>query len=123
MTLPLRKPKKPKTDSRWRSQSHCTWLRGFHCCVCGSATNVVVAHVRMGSGAGLSRKPDDWRAVPLCDGPFSGADGGQGCHDRQHNVGEPSFWRGVDIEALIDEFCRESPKAAEIRAIRGPRYG
>ena len=116
MALPPRIPKKAKRSSRWRSQAHCNFVRSHACCVCGSTVAIEVAHVRMGSGAGMGQKPDDWRTVSLC----------KPCHDRQHNVGEPSFWanawmdRGLKVspEDLIEAFCKASPKAAEIRAVR-----
>lgn len=87
-------------------------------------TNTVVAHVRLGSGAGLGRKPDDWRATPLCDGPHSNIDGQLGCHNTQHIIGEETFWakyfdaHGQTVEDLIDELCAASPKAREIKAAR-----
>jgi|SRR5574340_1117855 len=109
--LPKRIAKPPKRENRWKSPAHLAWIRGFHCCNCGSATNIEAAHVRMGSGAGMGFKPHDWRAVPLCGGS-------SGCHQRQHTVGEKTFWEGRDVEALINEFCKASPKAAEIRSIR-----
>lgn len=59
----------------------------------------------------MGQKPDDWRTVSLC----------RTCHQRQHNVGEPAFWRGVDVEALIAEFSRRSPKAHEIAAEKRKR--
>lgn len=128
MALPPKKPKKQKDDGRWRSQSHRSFVtREFACCMCGSTTNVVFAHYRLGSGAGMSRKPDDWRGVPLCDGPFSSASGGLGCHDRQHLIGEPAFWdeyerlHGQTAMQLVDALCAASPKAAEIRALRRER--
>jgi len=106
--LPRRIPKTPKRASRWKSIAHRDWIRGFVCCVCGSAVAMEVAHVRLGSGAGMGQKPDDWRTVPLC----------QGCHYRQHTIGEETFWKGRDIEALINEFCKASPRAAQIREAR-----
>ena len=54
----------------------------------------------------MAQKPNDWRTVSLC---------GE-CHQRQHSIGERTFWEGRDVEALIDAFCKASPKAAEIRA-------
>jgi hypothetical protein len=64
------------------------------------------AHMfRLGSGAGMGQKPDDWRVVPLC----------REHHSQQHTVGEQTFWKGVDIEALIEAFCKASPKAREIK--------
>lgn len=111
--FPARKPKPAKRASRWRSLAHCNFVREHNCSVegCPSTEPTEVAHVRMGSGAGMGQKPDDWRTVSLC----------KTCHQRQHNVGEPSFWRGVDIEALIAEFCRRSPKSHEIVAKKRER--
>ncbi len=112
--LPARIPKKARRASRWRSQAHSSWIRGFACCVCGSMTNVEAAHVRNGSRAGISQKPDDWRMVPLCAGMASNAEGMLGCHNRQHVVGEETFWRGRDVEALIGAFIKASPRKAQI---------
>jgi len=72
---------------------------------------IEVAHVRLGSGAGIGQKPDDFRAVSLC----------RDCHQRQHTIGEESFWQGRDVEALIGAFNRESPKRQEIEAVRKER--
>lgn len=72
---------------------------------------IEVAHVRMGSGAGIGQKPDDFRTVPLC----------REHHARQHEVGERTFWAGVDIEGLIEAFAKASPKAADIRRVRAER--
>lgn len=124
--LPRRIPKAPKRASRWRSQAHRDWVRGFTCCICGSSTNIEVAHVRMGSGAGVGQKPDDWRTVPLCAGPFSSKDGQLGCHDRQHVIGEPTFWAnaekaGVVLDKLLAELEHASPRAAQIRQAQRER--
>lgn len=109
--LPPKLPKKPKRDSRFKSQAHLNFVRGHACSVCRSTVAIEVAHVRLGSGAGMGRKPDDWRTVSLC----------KDCHQRQHNVGEATFWENAttaDVDALIEAFCRASPKAGEIRAHR-----
>jgi hypothetical protein len=108
--LPPRIPKKPKRASRWRSQAHLNFVRGHACCRCGGTANIQAAHVRLGSGAGLGQKPDDWRAVSLCgsSGVFSG------CHQLQHRIGEESFWMARDPEALIAAFIKASPKRREI---------
>lgn len=116
--LPRRIPKEPKRESRWRSQAHMGFVRSHACSVCGSMKNIEAAHVRLGSGAGMGQKPDDWRAVSLC--------GYQeianfGCHSRQHNEGEETFWKGRDVEALISEFIKASPKRREIESIRSSR--
>lgn len=106
--LPPRIPEKPKRETRWRSQAHCNFVRSRACCNCGSTSAIEVAHVRLGSGAGMGQKPDDWRTVSLC----------RSCHQKQHTNGEASFWRGVDVNALIDAFCKASPRAREIREVR-----
>jgi len=105
--LPARIPKKPKRATRWRSQAHCSFVRSFACSVCGSTAAIEVAHVRKGSNTGISQKPDDWRTVSLCGTPT-------GCHARQHRVGEATFWKGRDVEALIAEFIKASPRRREI---------
>lgn len=112
--LPPRIAKKPKRSSRWRSAAHCNFVRSHACCDCGTTTGIEVAHVRLGSGAGMGQKPDDWRTVSLC----------RDCHAHQHSVGEETYWtlyrcdRGQTVDALIEAFCKASPKAAEIRAVR-----
>ena len=113
--LPPRLPKKQKRDSRWRSPAHCNFVRGHACSVCGAVAGIEAAHVRIGSGAGMGQKPDDWRTVSLCGR----------CHGEQHSVGERTFWfdAGIDVEALIVAFCKASPKAAEIARVRKEREG
>jgi len=103
--LPKRIPKKPKRATRWRSTAHCNFVRGFECSIADCDERPIeVAHVRIGSGAGMGQKPDDWRVVSLC----------RKHHDEQHRVGERTFWEGFDIEGLIDAFCKASPKSREI---------
>lgn len=109
--LPRKIPKAPKRASRWRSQAHLNFVRSHACSVCDSIAAIEVAHVRLGSGAGMGQRPDDFRTVSLC----------KACHSAQHRVGEQTFWRGIDVEALIDAFCKASPKAAEIRRVRQER--
>ena len=112
--LPRRKPKAPKRSSRWRSQRHLAFVRDHACCNCDSVSGIEAAHVRIGSGAGMGQKPDDWRAVSLC----------RDCHSLQHSLGEQTFWRdwsienGRTVEGLIDAFCKASPVAREIAQVR-----
>lgn len=126
--LPRRKPKETKRESRWRSPGHTGWIaKEFACCMCGSTTNTVAAHVRLGSHTGLGQKPDDWRTAPLCDGPSSAAGGMLGCHNRQHAIGEATFWgqyereNGQSVEQLLESLCKASPKAREITAAKRER--
>ena len=109
--LPPRIPKKPKRASRWKSTAHRDFVRSHSCCNCGSIANLEVAHVRLGSGAGIGQKPDDWRAVSLC----------QDCHRHQHLIGEQTFWAEQDIEALIRAFIAASPRRAQIEQIMRER--
>lgn len=122
--LPARIRQTGKRESRWKSPAHRQWVRGFACAFCGSSTNVEVAHVRIGSGAGMGQKPDDWRTVPLCAGPNSDINGQLGCHNRQHIIGERTFWQdyeyahGQTVEELIHDLSKASPKAREIEAAK-----
>ena len=78
---------------------------------------IEVAHVRIGSGAGMGQKPDDWNTVSLC----------RDCHTYQHNLGERSFWdayrkeHGCTVHQLIDAYCKASPKAREITEAKRER--
>lgn len=113
MTLPPRIAKKPKRSTRWRSQAHCNFVRSHACCNCGATAPIEVAHVRLGSHAGMGQKPHDWRTVSLC----------KECHQRQH-TGEMTFWTqycaasGQTVDDLIEAFCKASPKSREIREAR-----
>lgn len=109
--LPARLPKREKRDSRWRSPAHTKFVRDHACSVCGETAGIEFAHVRLGSGAGMSQKPDDWRGVSLC----------RDCHQRQHNVGERTFWAGRNVEALIEAFAKASPKARDIAQAKRER--
>ena len=93
-----------KPAKRWRSAKHLAHVRSYRCCYCESEENIQAAHVRIGSGAGMGQKPDDWRAVSLC----------QDCHTLQHQMGERTFWNGVIIEAVIEAFIYTSPCKQEI---------
>lgn len=78
---------------------------------------IEVAHVRMGSGAGMGQKPDDWFTVSLC----------RGCHQLQHSIGEPTFWRnyamehGCTVHQLMDAYAKASPRAREIAEAKRER--
>lgn len=113
--LPRRIPKQSKRATRWRSQAHASFVRQHECCVPGcTARPIEFAHVRLGSGAGIGQKPDDWRGVSLCTEH----------HNRQHSIGEQAFWRGIDVEGLIAAFIKASPKRLEIeQAMRERQNG
>ena len=118
--LPTRVQKEPKRASRWKSIAHRDFVRSFACCMCGSQGPREAAHVRIGSGAGMGQKPDDWRVVPLCATV-------EGCHQHQHQIGEETFWRlykerhGQTVEQLLGEFVKASPRRAEIERVMKER--
>lgn len=117
MLLPRAIPKPTRQASRWRSPAHRRFVTSRACAGCGSTVNIEAAHVRIGSGAGMGAKPDDYRVVGLCGGPA-------GCHARQHRVGERTFWGDRDVEALIRAYVAASPKRQEIeRVMREPGRG
>lgn len=72
---------------------------------------IEVAHVRIGSGAGVGQKPDDWNTVSLC----------RDCHAEQHRVGERTFWKSRPLAELVAAFCSASPKRHDIERIRKER--
>ena len=111
--LPRKKPKAAKRASRWRSQAHCNHVREHACSIgeCTTGDVIEVAHVRMNSGAGVGQKPDDWRTVSLC----------RFHHQQQHNVGERTFWAGLDVERLITDFIATSPRRAQIEQAQRER--
>ena len=114
--LPRRIPKAPKRTSRWRSQAHCSFVRSHECVVPGCHDRPIeVAHVRIGSGAGMGQRPDDFNVVSLC----------RAHHLEQHSIGETSFAakHRIDLSALADEFSARSPRATEIRAEKAARNG
>lgn len=112
--LPRRIPKPAKRASRWRSQAHCNFVRSHHCCapMCGGMP-IEVAHVRIGSGAGVGQKPDDWNTISLC----------RDCHRLQHRIGEKAFEKryGIDMTAMAADFAKASPKRHEIEQVQRER--
>lgn len=108
--LPPRIKKEPKRTARWKSTSHCNFVRSHQCCVPGCDRRPIeVAHLRNGTDAGMGRKASDFFAISLCS-----------YHHRadQHINGEDTFAKvhGIDLHALARAFAEASPKAAEIRA-------
>lgn len=113
--LPRRIPKKPKRATRWRSQAHLNFVRGHACCACGTTAAIEVAHVRIGSGAGMGQKPDDFNTISLC----------RDCHARQHRLGEIAFEKthGFSMAEMAQDFAKASPKAYEIELEKLARRG
>ena len=106
-TLPKRIPKDRKRDDRWRSPAHLNFVRSHQCCVPGCVGRPIeVAHLRIGSGAGMGQKPHDWNTWSAC----------RFHHGQQHNIGEKSFaaMYQIDLHALAQAFAEASPKKWEI---------
>lgn len=111
MTLPARIAKKKNRTERWVSTAHRNFVRSHECVVPNCHQRPIeVAHVRIGSDAGLGKKPSDWFTVSLCGGP-------DGHHAEQHRIGEASFQElhKINLHALASEFAKASPKAGDIR--------
>lgn len=104
MNLIRKIPKAPKRSTRWRSQKHCNHVRSHACVKCDDTAGIEVAHVRLGSGAGMGQKPHDYFTVALC----------KTCHARQHSEGERTFWTGHNLEAILQAFQTTSPCRREI---------
>ncbi len=116
--LPRKIPKTRNRTERWKSTAHRDFVRGHACSMCGVTSGVQFAHVRIGSDAGMGRKPSDFYGVSLCGK----------CHNgEQHLIGEASFWltytvrHGQTVQQLMDEFNAASPKAADIRRVKRER--
>lgn len=95
---------KPK-QGRERDEGHLAYLRQLPCATCGlqpvDAAHVRYADLSRGKGlTGMSRKPDDKWAVPLC----------RSCHRKQHGVNERKFWidAGIDPLALAERLFEVS---------------
>jgi hypothetical protein len=79
---------------RDRNEDHLKWIRGLHCCVCGSP-DPDPAHIRAASNVhgkretGGAEKPSDRWVAPLC----------RTHHDEQHAAGNELVWwasKGID---------------------------
>ncbi len=94
----VRKMSLRQRQPRAQDPKFLAYVRRQRCSACGAPPQVHAAHVRMSSPAhdkretGMSEKPDDRWAVPLC----------QGCHldgpQAQHRVGERVFWSRLGLD-------------------------
>ena len=80
---------KPKPNLRRRIH-HLAFVRQLPCVACGKAAPSDAAHVRAGTDGGVGVKPSDRYAVPLC----------AACHEKQHRLGELTFWSALRIDPL-----------------------
>lgn len=82
-----------------RNADYLALVRQLPCLKCGTdpseAAHVRFASAAFGKSSGLSKKPDDCWALPLCSS----------CHrlarDAQHNRNEQEFWDSLGINPLL----------------------
>ena len=112
-------PKKKKLDlgknPRQRDDEHLKLIRDCPCVSCGIDPCGEAAHIRMGMGGGLGRKPNDCRSISLC----------HSCHMRQHDIGEKKFWGdlGIDPLRIAESLYKLSPSLEGMRAVAFVAYG
>lgn len=83
---------------RQAGRDHLAYVRALPCCSCGRSPSIA-AHYRRGQHAPMQGKPEDRYTVPLC----------RDCHQRQHDVGEVTFWRDSEIPlGLADSLWRHT---------------
>jgi hypothetical protein len=98
--IPRELPQPARKRSMRVRVKHREFVRSLPCVACGGwsnwppgSLNSECAHVRMGTDGGTALKPSDRYTVPLCGGP-------EGCHARQHQIGEPRFWSALGVDPL-----------------------
>ena len=77
-----------------RSPKHLAFIRELRCVSCHKWPPSEPAHVRIMGDGGMGRKPSDSFVVPLCASVL----GREGCHAKQHRVGERTFWANSRID-------------------------
>lgn len=91
---------KRRPDQR-RASNHLAFIRTLPCIACGRYPPSEAAHVRKGTDGGSGVKPSDRFSLPLCvslhliTGSVI-----EGCHAKQHRVGELTFWAELQIDPL-----------------------
>lgn len=92
-----------------RDAEHLDAIRQCPCLVCFMDHWVEAAHIRMGSHAGMGRKPPANLTVPLCHAH----------HMEQHSVGELTFWTALGLAPTViaERLWRVSPNVEAMRAM------
>lgn len=104
MTLPARLDRKSHRENAGkRSPGHRAFVRRHACSACGSVTGIECAHVRNGTGGGISMKPSDRWCLSLC----------RDCHALQHRIGETSFEKRFGLPGWMKAKCDEFAKASK----------
>lgn len=119
-----------KPDAWFRSEPYLASVRKLPCRACGRTSHVAAAHLRKGTDGCGEEKPSDFFVNPLCDGRLAGGSF-FGCHERQHAIGEVTFWTefgGVDVikaEALTraSQSHIKTASAAALNVLAGRKWG
>jgi hypothetical protein len=69
-----------------RDAAYLAAIRTLPCLVCGGLSEA--AHLRLGSLAGIGKKPSDRNVTPLCHHH----------HMQQHAIGERAFWAELKLD-------------------------
>lgn len=83
-------------EPRQRDERHLDYIRSLPCCICGGI-DTEAAHLRVGStehnkrSTGMSEKPSDKWALPLCNRH----------HREQHSMDELKFWDSHGINPFL----------------------
>jgi hypothetical protein len=108
MALPARIDRKShRQEAGKRCPAHRNFVRSHACSACGSRAAIECAHVRDGTGGGMSMKPSDRWCISLCSL----------CHQEQHRLGEASFAARykLDLKELAEAFAKASPHWPKLR--------
>lgn len=74
-----------------RAALHLAYVKSLGICLsCGTRGAMDPMHVRKGTDGGVGTKPSDKYSVPGC----------RECHDRQHRIGEVTFWGELGVDPL-----------------------
>ncbi len=96
-------PRGKRQPNPKRRAQHLAFVRQLPCVACGYRAPSEAAHVRTGTDGGTGTKPSDRYAVPLCASRTTILGERyfiEGCHARQHRVGELTFWAVLQIDPL-----------------------
>jgi hypothetical protein len=90
-----------------RDKKYLAAIRTLPCLACRRSP-CDAAHVRIGSLAGIGKKPSDRKTTPLCHAH----------HMQQHSIGERTFWAELklDPEEIIAGLNEAYPDIEKMRA-------
>ena len=111
MRLKRRKPPRSGIARAPRREypAHLQWLRGFECAVSDVECKgkVEAAHVRLGTDGGISLRPSDWFANPLCEHHHRAVQHAKGERTFEKTY-QRQFFKGLRAAALY--YAKQSPQ-------------